>query len=186
MPAIAPQTVADQPLRALAAYVVGLRTNDGTTVSGRLGRGAELFVGKGKCMGCHRVNGQGSASGPDLSDIGGMRQPHWLRRALVDPEADIYDAFAGYRWTIPIPDNYLLVYVTTKQGDRVTGSRLNEDAFSLQIRDGEGRIRSFFKSDISELNKQWGKSPMPSYRDVFSGAELDELVAYLASLKGIQ
>ncbi len=186
MPAIAAEVVADQPLRALAAYVLGLRTNNRDAASGRLGRGAELFRGKGKCMSCHRVTGEGSVAGPDLSDIGSLREPQWLRRAVIEPEADVYDSFAGYRWTIPLPDNYLLVEVTTKRGDRVAGSRLNEDAFSIQIRDGEGRIRSFLKSEVAELRRQWGKSPMPSYRDVFSAGELDELVAYLASLRGLR
>lgn len=186
MPAIAAETVADQPLRALAAYVLGLRTNNRDAASGRLGRGAELFRAKGKCMGCHRVNGEGSASGPDLSDIGSLRDPQWLRRAVVEPEADVYDSFAGYRWTIPLPDNYLLVDVITKAGDRVSGSRINEDAFSVQIRDGEGRIRSYLKSEVAELRKHWGKSPMPSYRDVFSGSELDDLVAYLVGLRGLR
>jgi putative heme-binding domain-containing protein len=186
MSAVAPEMVANPPLRALAAYVLGLRSTNRDAASGRLDRGAELFRGTGKCLSCHRVNGNGSASGPDLSDIGSLRERQWLRRAVVEPEADIFDSFAGYRWTIPIPDNYLLVDVTTKNGDRVTGSRLNEDAFSLQIRDGEGRIRSFLKSEVAELRKQWGKSPMPSYRNVFSGAQLDDLVAYLASLRGLR
>jgi hypothetical protein len=115
-----------------------------------------------------------------------MRQTEWLRQVLLDPQANIYDSFAGYRWTISLPDNYLLVEIVTTKGKHVTGSRVNEDAFSLQMRDGEGRIRSFLKSEIAELHKQWGKSPMPSYRDVFSRAELDDLVAYLASLRGIR
>ncbi len=43
---------------------------------------------------------------------------------------------------------------------------------------------SFFKSELVELNKDKGKSPMPSYRDVLSKEKLDDLVAFLASLKG--
>jgi putative heme-binding domain-containing protein len=184
MPAIAPETIADEPLRALADYVLGLRTGTRDAASGRLARGAELFRSKGKCLTCHRVNGEGSASGPDLSDIGSVRESQWLRQAVTDPEAAIYDSFGGYRWTIFIPDNYLLVEARTRSGERITGGRLNEDAFSIQIRDGEGRIRSLLKSELSEIQKRWGKSPMPSYRDTFTAGELDDLVAYLASLRG--
>ena len=184
MPAIAREAIADEPLRALADYVLGLRTGAGDAASGRLARGAELFRNKGKCLTCHRVNGEGRASGPDLSDIGGARKPNWLRQAVTDPEAAIYDSFGGYRWTIFIPDNYLLVEARTKGGERITGSRLNEDPFSIQIRDGQGRIRSLLKSELADVQKRWGKSPMPSYRDTFSTAELDDLVAYLASLRG--
>jgi putative heme-binding domain-containing protein len=184
MPAFAPQTIADEPLRGLAAYVLGLRTTPRDAASGQLDRGAELFRTKGKCLNCHRVNGEGRTSGPDLSDIGRLRQTGWLRRAVTDPETAIYDSFDGYRWTILIPDNYLLVDARTRNGDRITGSRMNEDAFSIQIRDGDGRIRSLLKSDIAELRKEWGKSPMPPFRDTFTSGELDDLVAYLASLRG--
>jgi len=132
------------------------------------------------------VNGEGSAAGPDLSDIGRLRESAQLRQTLLEPEANIYDSFAGYRWTISLPDNYLLVELVTRQGERVTGGRLNEDAFSIQIRDSDGRIRSFLKSEVAELRRRWGKSPMPSYRDVFSPAELDDLVGYLSSLRGLR
>jgi putative heme-binding domain-containing protein len=186
MPATAPQAIADEPLRALAGYVLSLRTNSGDADSTHAGRGAELFRGKGKCLDCHRVNGEGSASAPDLSEIGRQREPPWLRRAIVKPEAAIFDSFADYRWTILIPDNYLLVDLTTTSGERVTGSRMNEDAFSIQVRDGAGRIRSFLKSELAGLRKDWGKSPMPSYKEIFSGDELDQIVAYLTSLRGLR
>ena len=185
MPAVAPEVIADQPLRELAGYVLSLRSTK-DAAAGRLGRGAELFRTKGKCLDCHRVNGEGSPAVPDLTEIGRQRNPEWLRRALLDPEADIFESFGGYRWTILIPDNYLQIDLTTRSGERVTGSRLNEDAFSIQIRDGQGRIRSFLKSEVAELRKHWGKSSMPSYKDVFSAAELEEVVTYLAALRGIR
>jgi putative heme-binding domain-containing protein len=183
MPAFAPETIADQPLRGLAAHVLSFRSGS-APASARGGRGLELFRDKGKCVACHRVNGEGSAAGPDLSDIGGRRSTQWLRQAIVEPEAAIWDSFSDYRWTIAIPDNYLLVDLTTASGERVTGSRLNEDAFSIQIRDGSGRIRSFLKSQLANMKKEWGKSPMPSYRDILAPGEVDELVSWLSSLRG--
>jgi mono/diheme cytochrome c family protein len=118
MPAVVPQVIADEPLRALAGYVLSLRKNSGDTAPSRVGRGSELFRNKGKCLECHRVNGEGSASGPDLSEIGRQREPQWLRRAIIEPEAAIFDNFTNYRWTILIPDNYLLVDLTTTAGER--------------------------------------------------------------------
>jgi putative heme-binding domain-containing protein len=186
MPALAAEIVPDDGLRSLAAYVLGLRTSSKATPSGPTGRGAELVRTRGKCLGCHRVNGEGGVSGPDLTDIGRLRDREWLRRALVEPEADIFDSFGGYRWTIQLPDNYLLVELTTKAETHIAGSRLNEDPFSIQIRDSEGRIRSFLKAELTAVNKRWGKSPMPSYKDVFSADELDDIIAYLASLRGLR
>ena len=46
------------------------------------------------------------------------------------------------------------------------------------------RIRSLLKSELTDLKKQWGKSPMPSYKDSLTATEIDELIAYLASLRG--
>jgi cytochrome c oxidase cbb3-type subunit III len=175
--------IGDDAVRALAAHVLSLRATNHDAASGRIERGAMLFRTKGKCMDCHRVKGEGKMLAPDLSDIGRRRDLKWLRQALLDPEAEIYDSFEGYRWVILLPDNYLLVDVTTKKGERITGYRLNEDAFSVQIRDNAGRVRSFLKSELADLRKQWGKSPMPSYKDVFSPAELDDILAYLASLR---
>jgi mono/diheme cytochrome c family protein len=37
-----------------------------------------------------------------------------------------------------------------------------------------------------ELKKEPGKSPMPSYSKVFTAEELDDVVAYLDSLRGGQ
>jgi putative heme-binding domain-containing protein len=186
MAAIPSQTVPDKPLRALAEYVLAFRTTEGNKSSGRVSRGAELFRTKGKCLDCHRVNGEGRATAPDLTDVARVRDLQWLRRAVVEPQADVWETFGGYRWTISIPDNYLYIDLTTKNGERISGSRLNEDPFSIQLRDGEGRIRSFLKKEVAEIRKHWGKSPMPSYREAFSADELDDLVAYLASLRGLR
>ena len=89
-----------------------------------------------------------------------------------------------YRFFTVVPDNFLQVRVAAKDGRHVTGVRLNEDPFSIQIRDYSDRIHSFWKSELSELHEDWGKSPMPSYRGKLTPVELDDLVAYLVSLKG--
>src|SRR5262249_35777945 len=157
-----PESVINEPqLRGLADYVLSLRTGVAAAPSGPAARGAEIFRTKGKCLDCHRLNGEGRPVAPDLSTIGRDRDSSWLRPALIDPQADIYDSFSGYRWTIQIPDNYLLVELKTKGGEQIAGARINEDAFSIQVRDGEGRIRSFLKSELASLEKRWGKSTMP-------------------------
>jgi len=184
MAAVPESVIDDRSIRALANYVLAFRTNSGSGLSGAAAQGEELFRTKGKCLDCHRLNGEGKPLGPDLSAVGRDRDPKWLRRALTDPQADIYDSFEGYRWTIDLPDNYLLIEATTKGGEKITGPRINEDAFSIQLRDSEGHIRSFLKSELDSLVKRWGKSPMPSYENVLSSSELDNVVAYLSTLRG--
>ena len=57
---------------------------------------------------------------------------------------------------------------------------------SIQIRDLSGGIHSFQKADLKELQRDTGKSPMPSFRGTLSASEVDDLVAYLVSLRGNQ
>ena len=142
-------------------------------ISGDPASGGNLYAGKGGCARCHTVGGRGGAIGPDLSDIGARRSAGYLREALLKPESTV-------------PDGFLQVDLATRDGGRVTGVRLNEDAFSIQIRDLSGQFRSFWKSELAELNKQRGKSPMPSSQGLLTSAELDDVIAYLDSLRGAQ
>ena len=72
----------------------------------------------------------------------------------------------------------------TADGKRIIGIRLNEDTWSIQLRDLSDHLLSFWKEDLASLEKQPGRSPMPSYRGRLSDHELDDLVAYLVSLRG--
>ena len=66
-------------------------------------------------------------------------------------------------------------------GGKVMGARVNEDTFSLQLREAGGVVRSFWKSELREWKSYPGRSPMPSYRDVLTDAEVDDVTAYLAN-----
>ena len=68
-------------------------------------------------------------------------------------------------------------------GSELTGVRVNEDTFSIQIRDVGNRVHSLWKAELQQLDKEWGRSPMPSYKEALAPAELDDLVAYLATLR---
>jgi putative heme-binding domain-containing protein len=162
--------MSDREIRQTAAYVRSLGKVAIKAVPGDTARGAEIYRGKGNCTGCHAIHGEGGVEGPDLSAVGEARSAAYLRESIVNPGA-------------AVPEGYLLVTVTPKNGERVTGVRLNEDSFSIQIRDSVGRPHSFWKADLAQLDKQPGKSPMPSYQAQLSEAELTDLVAYLASLK---
>jgi len=133
--------------------------------------GKAVFEGKGDCLRCHRVRGNGSRLGPELTDIGALRRAIELERSILDPDAEI------------LPENRFF-RVIAKDGTTTTGRLLNQDAFTVQLFDEKERLLSFSKTDLKEY-AFIDKSPMPSYQGKLSPAELADLVSYLASLKGV-
>jgi putative heme-binding domain-containing protein len=170
--------------RDLVAYVRSLGRVSLTQAPGDPAAGERLFWSKANCGQCHTVGARGGRMGPDLTSIGVSRGPAHLRQSLLDPEAEVPDTFAVYRRVILMPDNFLQVRVVTRDGKRITGVRMNEDAFTIQFRDSSDRVYSFRKDELLELHKDWGKSPMPSYRGTLTDAEIQNVVAYLSSLRG--
>jgi len=169
--------------RALVAYIRSLGQKPAAHVEGNVANGESLFWNKGHCGQCHTMGAHGGRLGPDLTSIGSRRSPAHLRQSIVDPEAEVPETFAVYRRFITMPDAFLVVRVVTAEGKSVTGVRLNEDTFTIQIRDYSDRIWSFEKSTLRELHKDWGKSPMPSYRGTFTDAELQDVIAFLATAR---
>lgn len=146
---------------------------DRAAVAVRVGdpsRGRAIYEGKGQCAACHRVNGVGSRTGPDLSDIGLVRSPASLQASLLDPSS------------MMLPINRP-VRIVTKDGRTITGRRLNEDTFTVQLIDDQERLHSLVKSELRSYAVEM-RSPMPSYRDRLTPDEIADLVAYLLFLKG--
>jgi len=170
-------------LQQLVAYVRSLGRMAQDRVPGDARKGAAIYKSL-SCSSCHIVAGEGGTLGPDLTDVGFLRGPAYLREAIVAPDASLPKGTLsvlsrGYA-------EYLPVRIVTRQGLEVRGIRMNEDAFSIQVRDAGGRFYSLLKTDIDVLEKQTGKSLMPSFASRVSPAELTDLVAYLASLRGTE
>jgi putative heme-binding domain-containing protein len=153
----------------VAGYIKSLNIVGDAKLTGDAGRGRELYRAKG-CAVCHIVRGEGGASGPELTGIGARRSAAYLREALIEPAASA-------------PEGFLVVSVITRAGRNLRGVRVNEDSFTIQLRDDENLFRSFRKNELRSLKKEFGVSTMPSYKTMTAG-ELDDLVAYLASLGG--
>ena len=164
-------TLSTREVWQLAAFVRSLGRVPIETIAGNAQRGKEIYRTKGKCGQCHLANGQGISVGPELSDVGARRSATYIRAALVDPGANV-------------PDRFVQLRITTKDGRRITGVRIAEDTFTIQLVDLSGRTYSLFKQELTDIKKDFDKSPMPSYRDVLTASELDDLIAYLVSLRG--
>jgi cytochrome c oxidase cbb3-type subunit 3 len=171
-------------LRQVTAWVMKLGKHPVEKVAGTPENGERLYFGKGGCIACHTIGGRGGAVGPDLTDIGLRRGASHLRASLLRPEEAVPRSSSPYRADVSIAQNFLQVVAVTKGGEEIRGVRVNEDTFSIQLRDGANRLYSFFKAELAELRKEWGRTPMPSYEAAFSPQELDDLVAFMASLRG--
>jgi putative heme-binding domain-containing protein len=168
-----PPTNLTEPQRKLVVVYLRSMSGSGTaTGAGDAALGKQIFEGKGGCLGCHRVGGNGSYLGPDLSDIGSVRPAARIERSILDPNESID------------PRNRS-IHAVTRDGAVITGRRLNEDTHTIQLIDEQGRLVSLSKSDLRELTLL-KTSPMPSYRDKLSSAEIAGVVGYLLSLKGSQ
>jgi putative heme-binding domain-containing protein len=154
---------------SVAAFVKTLGSVPSEPVPGDPGRGEQVYKAQG-CANCHMIGGDGSGFGPELTAIGARRSPVHLRESIVTPEASV-------------PDGFLLVELVTANGATARGIRMNEDTFSIQIKDSNNAFHSFRKADLKEVRKLRGKSPMPPYTTL-AGDELTNLIAYLASLRG--
>jgi putative heme-binding domain-containing protein len=171
--AMPPNNFTDFAALTIVAYLRSVAAATATTTSGGdPTRGKAIYEGKGNCAGCHRIRGVGARIGPDLSDIGNLRLAGELERSLVDPDAEILPQNRHFR-------------AVTKGGATISGTLLNEDKYSVQLLDSNGRLVSLKRSDLRE-SAFVDKSPMPSYKDKLNHQELSDLVSYLASLKGVE
>jgi len=158
-------------MAGIIAYLRNMNAFDTATVkAGDAARGRAVFAGKGACTGCHRIGVAGSRVGPNLSEIGAARSAGSLQRSLVDPASQM------------MPINRP-VRAVRKDGTIVTGRRLNEDTYSVQIIDEKERLHSLLKADLREYTVSKA-SPMPSYKGTLSDEEIADVLAYLLSLKG--
>jgi len=168
MPAM---TLDNSEMTGIIAYLRNMNAIDSATVkTGDATRGRGLFEGKGGCTSCHRVGVLGSRVGPNLTDVGAQRSAASIQRSLLDPTSQM------------MPINRP-VRAVKKDGTVITGRRLNEDTYSVQIIDDRERLHSLLKADLREFTIS-KTSPMPSFATSFSSAETADVVAYLLTLKG--
>jgi putative heme-binding domain-containing protein len=115
------------------------------------------------------VSGEGGRRGPDLTRVGNRRDPDELASDLSTPDEDVRPRW----WTIR---------VTREDGSIVEGLRMNEDTFSLRLMDEDENLWSFLKGGIRSYERI-ETSSMPSVDGILTASEVDDLIAYLFSLR---
>jgi putative heme-binding domain-containing protein len=161
--------LANPDVVAIIAYVRNMRDFNSKMVTlGDPGRGQALF--EASCLSCHRVNGKGSRVAPDLSEIGLTRSAASLQQALLSPSSVMFPINRPVR-------------AVTKDGKAISGRRLNEDTFTVQLMDDKEQLVSLQKSDLRAYTILT-ESTMPSFDGKLTPAQLADVVSYLSSLKG--
>jgi putative heme-binding domain-containing protein len=165
-------------VKKLITYIRSLARSPSETtwnpyMSGDPAAGRKLFFdlkSKAQCVKCHNIGGDGGRIGPSLDRIASRRAPEFIMESIVQPSKEI-------------APEYEAVAVATNEGKVITGLRINETNFNIQLREENGRFHSFLKRDLEEV-KVMTKSLMPeNLAELLTVKELHDLFAYLMTLE---
>lgn len=154
----------------LAAYVRSLNvTASESASSGNAEAGKQFYWNDGKCSTCHMVRGMGSATGPDLSDVGSRMSAPAIRSALTAPD-------------LHITPGYELATVVTN-GKTLRGYLRNRTNYDIHLQDKDGgTIHLLPLSQVTKLTIDDHAAMKPL---VLPEKQMDDLTAYLGSLTGV-
>ena len=166
--------VVEEEVVQVAAFVLSLGRQSAAVLTGDPEHGRSVYK-RAQCSTCHILDGEGEGIGPELSSVGTRRGVEYLRQAILHPGSQM-----------PVdPDGYLahlVVRVVTASGEEIVGRRMNEDTFTIQLRDIRNRYHSFRKTEVQAIRREPGMGLMPTFEGVLSDKEIDDLVSYLAGL----
>lgn len=138
------------------------------TMVGKRDSGAVVF--QTYCSSCHQVKGQGTAFGPDLSEIGSKLSKEALFNAILEPSAGISFGYEGYLFKL-------------KTGATISGYIASQTENEISIKMIGGIIEKYKKSDIVSRTK-YKQSLMPDgLAESMGGQQLVNVVAYMTQLK---
>ncbi len=136
-------------------------------------RGKGLFFdpkGKASCAKCHAVGDQGGKVGPELTNVAGTRDIHYIIQSVLDPSAEIASGFEPF-------------LIMTKDGELISGVKKGETETEIVLADSEGELHKVAKAKVERM-KQQSKSLMPeNFRELLSVDEFHDLLAYLQTLQ---
>jgi putative heme-binding domain-containing protein len=176
-------SLSELEVQQVAAHVLALGRRPPEALPGDPARGRVVYD-RTACATCHLIDGEGATIGPELSEVGLVRGAAFLRESLLEPgrahptramDYEPYEAMA-----------YVPVRLQPRAGGEITGLRVNEDPFTIQVREATGRLHSFRKADLQTLVVEKDTSIMPSYRGQLDEAQIADLVSYLMSRRGRQ
>lgn len=177
---MAPQRLPDSDIWKIVTYIHALRgTAIDNPLPGDVAHGEAVFWGKGQCGDCHMLSGKGGLTGPDLSNIAGVRKASSIADALTKEQHRVYGSGGAHLQSLPAMDSYLPVHVTTADGTTIDGVLLNEDGYSLQMIGNDQQLHLFDKSKLRSVVVET-RSLMPTdYDKRLTPDEFRDLMAFL-------
>ena len=170
----------DTEIWQIITYIRSQEVKASAKASGDPAHGKQIFFGDGNCSMCHMVEGKGGRLGPDLTGVGGSRTREAIIDSIRNPSRRL--AWGLTESTKEFPQEYETVTAMTQDGKQIKGVALNEDSFTVQLMDSGEHIYLLEKDKLKSFQKS-RESMMPKYDpDVLSDKEVDDIVAFLASV----
>ncbi len=140
------------------------------SVPGDAAAGRRFFAGTGQCVSCHLAQGEGSAIGPDLSDIALTSTVSEIRDALLNPDARI-------------APGYGMVSARLRDGRTLRGFARSRSSFDVAIQDLAGAFHTLSFDNVVSITEE-KTSHMAAVKA--SADELRDVIAYLSTMTGVR
>ncbi len=133
-------------------------------------RGKTVFFSEeAQCSKCHKIQGEGSEVGPDLSELAD-RDPATIYADIANPSARIH------------PD-YVPFTVALKDGQVAVGVVKAEGADAIRVLDNNAKISTYPRSEVEELRPS-ATSIMPvGLAGALGETKMRDLIAFLTNVK---
>jgi sulfur oxidation c-type cytochrome SoxX len=153
------------------------------------------------CSYCHSIHGVGSNIGPELGNIGGELSDEQIATYLENPDLMVPETLHPKFLFTPEELDALVAYLSTL-GEQVSYSPqavelYQENCSACHIINGEGgalgpelstvgerRSLAFLEDFIRDPKAVLPGATMPSYKDSLTPEQIQDIAAYLYSLKG--
>ncbi len=157
----------------LAAVIPPSREEVAAKFAGAVGLGGDAARGKaqyqGRCMICHRANGEGMELGPDLVSVK-TRGRDGLLAAILDPHKEVAPQYIAYE-------------VNTKDGNAYLGMITRDDATSLALKIMGGAEVAIPRANVRGSSSS-GKSLMPEGLEAgMSVQDMADLLTFIEQVK---
>jgi putative heme-binding domain-containing protein len=123
-----------------------------------------------QCAKCHRFQGEGGATGPDITGVGNRFDPRYLLESLIVPSKAVSDQYQNH-------------IITTVDGEIIVGRILEEDERQIRVRTHPFAtdLTVISKSQIDEMEPAKISEMPEGLCNVLTKEEILDLIAYMRS-----